>query len=77
MDFKRSGVTKNQHLDNRRANEDKPRPLVAEDLNELLDQHLLQARQHLVSFYSNLLWKLRVASIASNSANTANGIRSA
>ncbi len=48
MDFKRSGVTKNQHLDNRWANKDKPRALVAEDLNKLLDQHLLQAAKHFV-----------------------------
>ena len=55
MDFKRGRVTKDQHLNNRRANKDKARPLVAEDLDELLDQHLLQAPQHRFLLYSSLL----------------------
>ena len=71
-------VSKDQHLDNRRAKEQEARALVAEDLNEFLDQHLLKALQHSFSFlYASFLWNARMASSASTSVNTANGIKSA
>ena len=66
-----------QHLDDRRANQDEARPLIAEDLDKFLDQHLLQPRKHQFSLYSSLLWKLRVASSASTNVKTASGTRSA
>ncbi len=48
------GIAKDHHLNDGRTNEDEPRPLVAKDLDKLLDQHLLQSRQHF-SPSSNLL----------------------
>ena len=46
MNFVGGRVAKDQHLNDRRTNEDEARPLVAEDLDELLDQHLLQPPEH-------------------------------
>src|ERR1039458_4218539 len=48
-DFVGGRVSKDQHLNDGRDDQDKARPLVAEDLDEFLDQHLLQASQHMVS----------------------------
>jgi hypothetical protein len=45
-----SRVTKNHHLNDGRTNQNEARPLVAEDLNKLFDQHLLQPPEHCFSF---------------------------
>src|SRR5208282_4926735 len=43
VDLESGGVAEHQHLDYRRAEEQKTSALVAEDLDELFDQHLFQA----------------------------------
>jgi hypothetical protein len=42
MNLESGCVSKDQHLNNRRTEQHEARALVAEDLDELLDQHLLQ-----------------------------------
>jgi hypothetical protein len=45
MNFESGRISEDQHLNNRRTDENEARALVAEHLDELLDQHLLQARR--------------------------------
>ena len=77
VNLKGGRVAEDQHLENRRPDQDEARALVAHDLDEFLDQHLLQASEHRFSFYSSLLWKLRVATSASTTAKPARGSKSA
>ena len=46
MNLERGCVSEDQHLNNRRAKQHGARPLVAEDLDEFFNQHLLESRQH-------------------------------
>src|SRR5581483_10354772 len=47
MNLECGRVTEDEHLRNWRDEEHKARALVAEDLNEFLDEHLLQTREHM------------------------------
>ena len=46
IDLECRSVTEHQHLDDGRAKQDEPGAFVAKHLDEFLDQHLFEARQH-------------------------------